>query len=77
MVCCYNFGSEHQLIQVHILAIHMAFDCMAIGMGLLASVMATWPPNEQFTYGYVMRLLVFCVSMLLYLCFLKYPCCAS
>ncbi|KAL5536997.1 MSC2 [Sanghuangporus sanghuang] len=33
-------------------AIHMAFDCMAIGMGLFASVMATWPPNERFTYGY-------------------------
>ncbi|ETW78917.1 zinc transporter [Heterobasidion irregulare TC 32-1] len=33
-------------------AIHMGFDCMAIGVGLLASVMATWPPNEQFTYGY-------------------------
>ena len=32
-------------------AIHMGFDCMAIGVGLLASVMATWPPNEQFTYG--------------------------
>jgi len=30
----------------------MAFDCMAIGMGLIASVMATWPPNEQFTYGF-------------------------
>ena len=34
------------------LAIHMAFDCMAISMGLFASVMATWPPNERFTYGY-------------------------
>ncbi|TFY72318.1 hypothetical protein EVG20_g690 [Dentipellis fragilis] len=33
-------------------AIHMGFDCMAIGVGLLASVMATWPPNEQFTYGF-------------------------
>ncbi|KAF7973646.1 hypothetical protein HWV62_14726 [Athelia sp. TMB] len=33
-------------------AIHMAFDCMAIGMGLFASVMATWAPNERFTYGY-------------------------
>ncbi|KZT27795.1 cation efflux protein [Neolentinus lepideus HHB14362 ss-1] len=33
-------------------AIHMAFDCMAIGVGLLASVMATLPPNERFTYGY-------------------------
>ena len=35
------------------IAIHMAFDCMAIGVGLFASVMATWEPNEQFTYGYV------------------------
>ncbi|EPQ56426.1 hypothetical protein GLOTRDRAFT_115684 [Gloeophyllum trabeum ATCC 11539] len=33
-------------------AIHMAFDCMAIGVGLVASVMATLPPNERFTYGY-------------------------
>ncbi|KAF5336143.1 hypothetical protein D9611_006190 [Ephemerocybe angulata] len=33
-------------------AIHMAFDCMAIGVGLLASVMATWEPNGRFTYGY-------------------------
>ncbi|EMD38875.1 hypothetical protein CERSUDRAFT_92913 [Gelatoporia subvermispora B] len=33
-------------------AIHMAFDCMAIGIGLIASVMARWPPNERFTYGY-------------------------
>jgi len=32
-------------------AIHMAFDCMAIGVGLFASIMATWEPNEQFTYG--------------------------
>ena len=30
----------------------MAFDCMAIGVGLIASVMATWPANERFTYGY-------------------------
>jgi solute carrier family 30 (zinc transporter), member 5/7 len=29
----------------------MAFDCMAIGVGLFASVMATWAPNERFTYG--------------------------
>jgi hypothetical protein len=26
---------------------------MAIGVGLFASVMATWEPNERFTYGYV------------------------
>lgn len=41
-------------------AIHMAFDCMAIGVGLIASVMARWPPNERFTYGYV-----YCEGMLL------------
>lgn len=33
-------------------SIHMFFDCMALGMGLFASVMATWPADEQFTYGY-------------------------
>ncbi|KXN88030.1 hypothetical protein AN958_07794 [Leucoagaricus sp. SymC.cos] len=33
-------------------AIHMAFDCMAIGVRLFTSVMATWESNEQFTYGY-------------------------
>ena len=32
-------------------AIHMAFDCLAIGIGLVASVMAHWRPNEKFTYG--------------------------
>ena len=31
----------------------MAFDCMAIGVGLIASVMARWAPNERFTYGCV------------------------
>jgi len=39
-------------------AIHMAFDCMAIGVGLFASVMATWEPNERFTYGWVTMILV-------------------
>lgn len=29
----------------------MFFDCLALGMGLFASVMATWRPNEKFTYG--------------------------
>ena len=30
----------------------MAFDCVAIAVGLIASVMTTWPANERFTYGY-------------------------
>ncbi|POW08243.1 hypothetical protein PSTT_07719 [Puccinia striiformis] len=33
-------------------SIHMFFDCMALGMGLFASVMATWPADKQFTFGY-------------------------
>ena len=28
---------------------------MAIGVGLFASVMATWDPNERFTYGYLLK----------------------
>ncbi|KNF04749.1 hypothetical protein PSTG_02229 [Puccinia striiformis f. sp. tritici PST-78] len=28
-------------------------DCMALGMGLFASVMAIWPADKQFTFGYV------------------------
>ncbi|KAK0548843.1 putative zinc transporter msc2 [Tilletia horrida] len=33
-------------------AIHMFFDCAAIGMGLFASVMANWKNDKVFTYGY-------------------------
>jgi zinc transporter 5/7 len=33
-------------------AIHMFFDCLAIGMGLLASVMQMWQHDRTFTYGY-------------------------
>lgn len=44
---------HHRIAKLIHTAIHMGFDCMAIGMGLFASVMATWPPNERFTYGSV------------------------
>ncbi|GAA6035667.1 hypothetical protein JCM8097_004960 [Rhodosporidiobolus ruineniae] len=33
-------------------SIHMFFDCLALAMGLFASVMANWPSNEIYTYGY-------------------------
>lgn len=33
-------------------AIHMFFDCAAIGMGLFASVMGSWGSDDVFTYGY-------------------------
>jgi zinc transporter 5/7 len=33
-------------------ATHMAFDCMAIAMGLFASGMSGWEKNGRFTYGY-------------------------
>ncbi|CAD6184368.1 unnamed protein product [Caenorhabditis auriculariae] len=31
---------------------HMLFDCSALVMGLVASVMARWPPSRHFTYGF-------------------------
>ena len=34
-------------------AIHMFFDCLALAMGLYASVMSTWQPDGTFTYGCV------------------------
>jgi zinc transporter 5/7 len=30
-------------------AIHMAFDCMEIAMGLFVSVVSGWEKNERFT----------------------------
>lgn len=33
-------------------AIHMFFDCAAIFMGLMASVMASWKTNKEFPFGY-------------------------
>ncbi|CAO4363664.1 unnamed protein product [Caenorhabditis nigoni] len=31
---------------------HMLFDCSALVMGLVASVMARWPPSKNFTFGF-------------------------
>ncbi|CAG8748484.1 5999_t:CDS:2, partial [Dentiscutata erythropus] len=33
-------------------AIHMFFDCLALAIGLFASMMSKWPENNKFTYGY-------------------------
>ncbi|OAD72989.1 hypothetical protein PHYBLDRAFT_5506, partial [Phycomyces blakesleeanus NRRL 1555(-)] len=33
-------------------AIHMFFDCLALGVGLFASVMGKWPSNAKYSYGY-------------------------
>ncbi|KAG0329864.1 putative zinc transporter msc2 [Dissophora globulifera] len=33
-------------------SIHMFFDCLALGVGLFASVMSKWNANKSFTYGY-------------------------
>ena len=33
-------------------AAHMLFDCTALLLGLAASYVARWRPNEVFTYGY-------------------------
>ncbi|KAI9281185.1 hypothetical protein BY458DRAFT_584119 [Sporodiniella umbellata] len=32
-------------------AIHMFFDCLALGVGLFASVMSRWPSNSEYSYG--------------------------
>lgn len=31
---------------------HMFFDCTALLAGLVAAVVARWPANERFSYGY-------------------------
>jgi zinc transporter 5/7 len=31
---------------------HMLFDCSALVMGLVASVMARWTATRQYSYGY-------------------------
>jgi zinc transporter 5/7 len=33
-------------------SIHMFFDCVALAVGLFASVMSKWPPNGRFPYGF-------------------------
>lgn len=33
-------------------SIHMFFDCLALVVGLCASVMSRWPPSVRFPYGY-------------------------
>jgi zinc transporter 5/7 len=30
----------------------MLFDCLGLGVGLWASVAATWKPDGQYTFGY-------------------------
>lgn len=32
-------------------AFHMLFDCTALIIGLFASVIANWEPNQYFSYG--------------------------
>lgn len=38
--------------QADLTAIHMFFDCLGIGIGLWASVAATWKPDGRYTFGY-------------------------
>ena len=33
-------------------SIHMFFDCVALAVGLFASVMSKWPPSDRFPYGF-------------------------
>jgi zinc transporter 5/7 len=36
-------------------AFHMLFDCMALAIGLYASILKDWEANNIFTYGYVKK----------------------
>ena len=40
---------------------HMFFDCTALLAGLVAAVVARWPANERFSYGYEGYCLAACV----------------
>ncbi|KAJ1680249.1 hypothetical protein EV182_000384 [Spiromyces aspiralis] len=33
-------------------AIHMFFDCTALGIGLVASIMSKWQASDRYSYGY-------------------------
>lgn len=33
-------------------SIHMFFDCLALAVGLFASVASRWPPSNRFPYGF-------------------------
>jgi zinc transporter 5/7 len=33
-------------------SIHMFFDCIALALGLFASVASKWPPSQRFPYGF-------------------------
>lgn len=33
-------------------SIHMFFDCVALAVGLFASVASKWPPSARFPYGF-------------------------
>ena len=32
-------------------SVHMFFDCLALGVGLCATVMSKWPPSPRFPHG--------------------------
>jgi zinc transporter 5/7 len=44
--------SRHAKTSAHPPAIHMAFDCLGLAVGLWASVASTWKPDQQYTFGY-------------------------
>lgn len=42
----------------------MFFDCTALLAGLIAAVVSRWPPNDKFSYGYVL-IIVQCVTIVI------------
>lgn len=47
---CYETRALTDLF-IFCIAIHMFFDCLALGVGLFAAVMSKWPSNSEFSYG--------------------------
>lgn len=33
-------------------SVHMFFDCVALAVGLFASIASKWPPSARFPYGF-------------------------
>lgn len=52
MVVQFSYGLATHSLGLLSDSIHMAFDCLALAVGLCAAVMSKWPPSIRFPYGY-------------------------
>lgn len=52
MIIQFSYGLATDSLGLLSDSIHMAFDCLALAVGLCAAVMSKWPPSVRFPYGY-------------------------